>query len=351
MTYQLASHDDPLPTDVERAVSSDFAFKNVVGESTAIRKAVDFARRVAGRRLTTVLLTGETGTGKELFARGIHYAGPEPGEPFVAVNCPAIPPALLESELFGHERGAFTDARSLKKGLFELAGGGTLFLDEITDLPPALQPKLLRALEERRVRRLGGFKEVEVRCRVIAATNGSMEQEVADGKFREDLFYRLNVLRLELPPLREREGDIELMAHHFVRAIADEQGIATKGFSPRALAVLNWHAWPGNVRELKNVIQRAALLGTRPRIHTDDLAITQRHDPLARSASKARPRQIMIPAQGKVMDVIEAEAIGHTLALTGGNKSAASRILGISRPTLLRKIKKHGISATPVEAE
>ena len=351
MTYQLASHDDPLPTGEDRAMSVDFAFKNVVGESSAIREVVDFAHRVAGRRLTTVLLTGETGTGKELFARGIHYASPDPGEPFVAVNCPAIPPALLESELFGHERGAFTDARSLKKGLFELAAGGTLFLDEITDLPPDLQPKLLRALEERRVRRLGGFKELEIRCRVVAATNRSLEQEVADGKFREDLFYRLNVLRLVLPPLREREGDIELLAQHFVRAIAHEQGVATKSFSPRALAVLNAHPWPGNVRELKNVIQRAGLLGTHPRIHADDLAITQRHDPLASSGTKAPPRHIVIPAQGRAMGDIEAEAIGHTLGLTRGNKSAASRILGISRPTLLRKIKKHSISAVPAGAE
>ena len=221
MTYQLASQDEPV-AGADRGVSADFAFRNVIGQSPAILEAVEFARRVASRRLTTVLLSGETGTGKELFARGIHYAGPDPGEPFVAVNCPAIPPSLLESELFGHEKGAFTDARSLKKGLFELAGGGTLFLDEITDLPPDLQPKLLRALEERRVRRLGGFEEIEIRCRVVAATNRSLENEVAEGKFREDLFYRLNVLRLELPPLRAREGDIELLAEHFAREVAHE---------------------------------------------------------------------------------------------------------------------------------
>ncbi len=344
MTYQLASQDD-LPAGSDRSQATDFAFRNVVGDSPALAAAVDFARRVAGRRLTTVLLAGETGTGKELFARGIHYAGPDPGEPFVAVNCPAIPPALVESELFGHERGAFTDARSMKKGLLELAGGGTLFLDEITDLPLDLQPKLLRALEERRVRRLGGVKEVEIRCRVVAATNRSLEQEVAEGKFREDLFYRLNVLRLELPPLRDREGDIEVLAKHFTEAVAQEHGIAAKELSPRALQVLSAHDWPGNVRELKNVIQRAALLGNHPRIHADDLLISQRPNPLAAVAAGPAPRVIMIPERGRSMADIEAEAINHTLSLTSGNKSAASRMLGISRPTLLRKLEKYGILA------
>ena len=349
MSYQLASQDD-LSTAAGRSNATDFAFKNVIGESVAITAAVDFARRVAGRRLTTVLLVGETGTGKELFARGIHYAGPDPGEPFVAVNCPAIPPALIESELFGHERGAFTDARSMKKGLLELAGGGTLFLDEITDLPLDLQPKLLRALEERRVRRLGGVKEVEIRCRVVAATNRSLERDVAEGKFREDLFYRLNVLRLELPPLRDRDGDIERLARHFAQAVAQEHGIGAKELSPRALQVLSAHDWPGNVRELKNVIQRAALLGAHPRIHADDLVISQRYSPLAAPGSEMPPRAIVIPERGRSMADIEAEAITLTLGLTHGNKSAASRMLGISRPTLLRKLAKYAI-AEPSEGD
>ena len=289
-----------------------------------------------------MLLSGETGTGKELFARGIHYASPDPGEPFVAVNCPAIPPTLLESELFGHERGAFTDARSLKKGLFELAGSGTLFLDEISDLPPDLQPKLLRALEERKVRRLGGHKEIDIKCRVIAGTNRSLERDVAEGKFRIDLFYRLNVLRLDLPPLRERPGDVELMARHFAVQVAHEHGMPAKEVSPRAMAVLLAHDWPGNVRELKNVIQRAALLGTRPRIHADDLAISRRHEPLLATDVEAA-RHVSIPPEGKTLEVIEAEAIGHTLELTGGNRSAAARILGISRPRLLRKVRAYGL--------
>jgi transcriptional regulator with PAS, ATPase and Fis domain len=338
MTYQLASHERPIADRNVTRGASNIAFKNVIGESPAIREAVSLARRLATRRLTTVLLSGETGTGKELFARGIHYAGPNPGEPFVAVNCPAIPPALLESELFGHERGAFTGAGSRKKGLFELAANGTLFLDEIGDLPPDLQPKLLRALEERRVRRLGGLAEIPIRCRVVAGTNRSLEQEVADGKFREDLFYRLNVLRLELPPLRERAGDVALIAQYFARQVASEQGTPAKDLSARALEVLRAHDWPGNVRELKNVIQRAALLGIRPGIHADDLTIARRPQ-AAIDPEGTAGRRIAIPPGGKRLDRIEAEAIRHTLDITQDNRSAAARILGISRPTLLRKIK------------
>ena len=344
MTYQLASHEEQSVVNFDgRGSAVDYAFRDVVGDSEALRKAMDFAGRVAARRLTTVLLSGETGTGKELFARGIHYAGPEPGEPFVAVNCPAIPPTLLESELFGHEKGAFTDARSVKKGLFELAAGGTLFLDEITDLPADLQPKLLRALEERKVRRLGGFNEIAIKCRVIAATNRSLEREVAEGKFREDLFYRLNVLRLVLPPLRERHGDIEILALHFAEQVAREHGIPIKELSAQAVTVLNAHDWPGNARELKNVIQRAALLGVHPRIHADDLAITRRAEGLRGPAPVDTMARVSIPPEGRSLESIVAEAIQHTLALTGGNRSAAARILGISRPTLLRNIEKHAI--------
>lgn len=344
MTYQLASHEQPDPASGPLPGSSNIAFKNIVGTSPALLKAVAFAHRVASRPMTTVLLSGETGTGKELFARGIHYAGPKAGEPFVAVNCPAIPPTLLESELFGHERGAFTDARSLKKGLFELAGNGTIFLDEIADLPPDLQPKLLRALEERRVRRLGGFKEIEVTCRVVAGTNRSLEREVSEGKFREDLFYRLNVLRLELPSLRDRGDDISLIAQHFIRQFAKEQGTLAKDLSSKALAVLQAHDWPGNVRELKNVIQRAALLGVRPQIHADDLAITHRSAG-GTGSDVVHGRFITIPNGGISLEAIEAEAIRHTLDITKGNRSAAARTLGISRPTLLRKIRRYGLDA------
>ena len=343
MSYQLASQERPGDVPTSSPSDSDLAFGGVLGQSPALIEAVDFAKKVAQRRLTTVLIIGETGTGKELFARGIHYSSHKAGEPFVAVNCPAIPPSLLESELFGHERGAFTDARLQKKGLMELAGQGTLFLDEITELPTDLQPKLLRALEERRVRRLGGFGEVDITCRVVAATNHPLEQEVADGKFREDLFYRLNVLRVQLPPLRDRHGDIELLAKHFAREVAHEQGILPKDLDVETLAVLRRHTWPGNVRELRNVIQRAALLSEGDRIEAQDLSISWRLD---LDGTKSPPHfepAIRIPASGKSLEQVEAEAIRHTLSITRGNQSAACRILEISRPTLTRKLKKYGI--------
>ncbi len=212
MSYQLASREieEVVPTVVDPA--TDIGFQAIVGESASLRKAIEFAKRVASRRLTTVLIVGDTGTGKGLFARGIHYASPEAQEPFVTVNCAAIPANLLESELFGHERGAFTDARARKRGLVEVAGAGTLFLDEVSELPLNLQPKLLRALEERRFRRIGGTEEIVGNCRLLAAANSSFEDALSEGRFREDLFYRLNVLRINVPPLRERDKDVEILA-------------------------------------------------------------------------------------------------------------------------------------------
>jgi transcriptional regulator with PAS, ATPase and Fis domain len=316
--------------------------ESIVGESATLRDALDRARKVAASRLTTVLIVGETGTGKELFARGIHYAGPSRGEPFVAVNCAAIPETLLESELFGHERGAFTDARAQKRGLMELAGAGTLFLDEIGELPPRLQPKLLRALEERRVRRLGGLQEIEVNCRIIAAANTSLHDAVTRLEFREDLYYRLNVFRIALPPLREREGDVELLARHFLIELARQQELDPKTLEPDAVAALREHTWPGNLRELKNVIEHAAILSDGQTIRADHLMIQQR-TVLPASRGGAPLREIRIPPEGKSLDAIEKEAVQLTLQITNGNRSAAARILGISRPTLARKMREYGI--------
>jgi transcriptional regulator with PAS, ATPase and Fis domain len=218
------------------------------------------AERVAGYPAANVLLVGETGTGKELFARAIHYASASSGEPFVAINCSAIPEMLLESELFGHEKGAFTDARTSKRGLLEVAGRGTVMLDEVNELPLNLQPKLLRVLEERRVRRLGAVSEYEVGCRVIAATNRDLGTLVEEGSFRNDLYYRLNVLRIELPPLRERPGDVERLAEHFVKAISQEHGQGRKVMTEAARQELRTHAWLGNERELKNVLESALVM-------------------------------------------------------------------------------------------
>jgi len=311
---------------------------SITGESDALKEAIDRARKVATSRLTTVLLVGETGTGKELFARAIHYEGPARGEPFVAVNCAAIPETLLESELFGHERGAFTDARAQKRGLMELAGHGTLFLDEIAELPPRLQPKLLRALEDRRVRRLGGLDEVEIDCRIIAAANPSLHDAVARLEFREDLYYRLNVFRIPLPPLRERKGDVTLLARHFLAELAEQQGLAAKVLDQSAIAALEAHNWPGNIRELKNVIEHAAILSDDDVIRAAHLMLQQRTI-LPANDSSEQVREIRIPPEGKSLELIEQEAVRLTLQITRGNRSAAARILGISRPTLGRKLR------------
>lgn len=341
MSYHLAARD-PLPDGEGEEEAGEAAFRSVIGRSPALREAVRMAMRVARRRASTVLVGGETGTGKELFARGIHYAGPTPEAPFVPVNCAAIPAHLLESELFGHERGAFTDAKQKKQGLLELARTGTLFLDEVSELPHDLQPKLLRVLEERRVRRVGGFDEIEVRCRVIAATNEPLEEAVAEGRFREDLFYRLNVLRVTIPPLRERPGDVPLLAHHFLADLAEDQGLSPVKLSPEALKSLEAHAWPGNVRELKNVLDRAALVCDGNVVRPQHLAISERRS-LRPGDGGAIEGYIAIPPQGRSLASVEAEAVRLTLGITGWNRSAAARILEISRPTLARKIERYGL--------
>ena len=325
-----------------RSVATDFGRETVIGTSKALRDTVALARKVAASR-RTVLLVGATGTGKELFARGIHYASPAEAEPFVAVNCAAIPDTLLESELFGHERGAFTGAGAAKQGLIELAGSGTLFLDEVGELPIHLQPKLLRVLEEHRVRRVGGVHEIEIRCRIIVATNVALEDAVARGEFREDLFYRLNVFRLNLPRLRDREEDIGVLALHFLEKLAAELGTEPKTLSPGAVAALRMHDWPGNVRELKNVVERGATLCDGSVIRADHLMIQRRTSLSAASTGAVAAGEIRIPPHGKSLEAIEREAVALMLQLTHGNQSAAARILGISRPTLARKMQRYGL--------
>jgi len=330
----LAYVDVGAPAEV---AERQFGFQNIVGESPALRAAISLATQVAGARRTTVLLIGETGTGKELFARGIHYASAAANDPFVAINCAAIPDALLESELFGHERGAFTGAHARKQGLLEVAGSGTLFLDEVHHLPRPLQPKLLRALESRRVRRLGGVDEIDVQCRIVAAASPLLEQVVANGEFREDLYYRLNVFAIALPPLRERVDDIEPVARHFLSHETREYQ-EPKEFDKEAIAALRFHRWPGNVRELKNVVERAAILSGDSRLIRAEHLMIQRR--VAQMAADDAGNAIRIPPGGKLLDEIIAEAVALTLRLTAGNQAAAARMLGISRPTLAKRMPR-----------
>jgi transcriptional regulator with PAS, ATPase and Fis domain len=274
----------------------------------------------------TVLITGETGTGKELVAQALHYNGPRGAGPFVEVNCAALPASLLEAELFGYEKGAFTDARTAKPGLFEAAHGGTLFLDEVGDLAPDLQVKLLKVLEDRKIRRLGSVRTRDVDIRLVAATHVDLVAAVREGTFREDLYYRLNVIPVHLPPLRERADDVVLLARHFVRATAERHGLDAPDLLPPVASRLRAYDWPGNVRELRNAIERAVLLGDR-RLSAEDLALGE----LGTPAMSAGP--IPFPA---TLAEIERAAASAALERESGNKSAAAQLLGISRTRLYR---------------
>ncbi len=289
---------------------------------------------------TTVLVDGESGTGKELVARALHRLSPRAAGPFVPVNCGAIPAALLESELFGHRKGAFTDASRDRKGLFEEASGGTLFLDEIGELPLALQVKLLRALQEEEIRRLGDEQDIKVDVRVVAATARDLSHESREGRFREDLYYRLNVMALHLPPLRDRREDIPLLVEHFVGRMNGRMGLAIQGATPEAMRLLVEHAWPGNVRELENTIERAMVLceGT----HIDAASFPERLTKAAHSptASPAEDGDLSIKRHSRRM---EEDLIRRALGKTGGNRTRAAELLEISHRALLYKIKEFGI--------
>jgi len=310
----------------------------LLGQSDAIRQVLRLIDKVAEYR-TTVLIQGESGTGKELVARALHRRSPRADRPFVAINCGAIPEALMESELFGHKRGAFTDAHSDKRGIFQEADGGTLFLDEIGELTPALQVKLLRVLQEGVVRPLGGTKDVPVDVRVVAATVRDLKKEIAAGRFRDDLFYRLNVLQISVPPLRERVDDIPLLIEHFIRRNNKRLGTRIEGIDQKAQKLLLAYAWPGNVRELENLIERAAVLAEGTILCVDDIPVglQESSDVVARVLASG---ELSIK---KAAHVIEEALIRRALEQTRGNRTAAAKLLEISHRALLYKIKDYGL--------
>ena len=304
------------------------------GESAAIRKVYDLVARV-GATEASVLITGESGTGKEVVARAIHARGPRRSGPFVVVNCSAVPESLLESELFGHTRGAFTDAKEARVGLFKQADGGTLFLDEIGDMPSAVQPKLLRVLQERRVRPIGSGVETPVNVRIVAATNRDLESAIEEGRFREDLFFRLNVVHLALPPLRARGGDVLPLAQHFLVGFAERTKKGVRGIAASAAEKLVAYKWPGNVRELQNCVERAVTLARFEEITIEDLPEKIRD---------YRPAYLVVggddPSELAPLEEVEKRYILRVLEAVGGNKSVAARVLGIERKTLYRKLER-----------
>jgi two-component system, NtrC family, response regulator len=327
------------------SVESRYKFGNIIGKSRAMQAVFETIRKVAPTG-ATVLIEGENGTGKELAARALHYNGPRRDNPFVAVNCSALSESLLESELFGHEKGAFTGAVAMKKGRFELADGGSLFLDEIGELSQNLQVKLLRVLQERTFERVGGARPISVDIRVIAATNKTLKDEVAAGRFREDLFYRLNVLHIALPPLRDRAEDIRPLAAHFMEKYAEERSadVPVRGMDQEVERLFYEYGWPGNVRELENVIERAMILCPGDAIRVQDLPKNFTSNALGTLHLEDIPVKASLP---DTLSEVEKRLIQRALQLSDHVQAHAARILGIGKSGLNQKIKKYGLETGP----
>jgi two-component system, NtrC family, response regulator HydG len=311
----------------------------LVGGSEPMRRVLEQIRKVAATD-ATVLLLGESGTGKELVARALHDAGPRRDQPFVSVSCAAIPEGLLESDLFGHERGAFTGAVKRKLGRFELADGGTLFLDEVGEIPPPIQVKLLRVLQERSIERVGGEGTIDVDVRLVSATNRNLARMVAEGRFREDLYYRLDVVPIQLPPLRDRPGDVEELARHFLARAAPRLGRSVTGFSAEAMELLRRHRWPGNVRELQNLVEQALVFADGQEVRVEDLP-----EGLRRASAQAA---LPVPTGDRplpdVLDELERQLVVSAFEKARGVKAEAARLLGIKPSALYYKLEKYGIA-------
>jgi two-component system response regulator AtoC len=316
-----------------------YSLQRIVGASPTVTALRHLVARVAVSPASTVLLTGESGTGKDLVAKVIHYASDRSSKPFMNITCSALPEQLLESELFGHERGAFTDARFQKKGLLETADGGTVFLDEIGEMTPALQAKLLRFLEEKSFKRVGGSSDIRVDVRVIAATNRNLEEEVSKHRFRADLFFRLNVLPISMPPLRAHAEDIPLLVEYFIDAFNSEFRKKILGATPAAYALLQGYGWPGNVRELRNVIERAMLLSDGTRLDAKDFA--------AMTKTLSASDEFELPPTGVDLEQLERSLLIQALRRSGGNQTRAGGLLGLNRDQIRYRIEKFGLTTAP----
>jgi DNA-binding NtrC family response regulator len=311
---------------------------SIIGHSPAMRRVMALIEQAAPSS-ASVIIRGESGTGKEIAARTLHELSPQRTGPYIAVNCAAMPETLMESELFGHERGAFTGAARRREGCFELANGGTLLLDEITEMKPELQAKLLRVIEEQKVRRLGGTAEIELDVRVLAASNRDLESAIAEGELRQDLYYRLNVLTVEIPPLRERPEDIAPLVEHFLRQLTAPNGKTVTGVNPECLQALQSYSWPGNVRQLRNVIERAMIITQGPEITVADLPNELRRvNP---------PSSCLEVPLGSSLEGVERDLILKTIDFAGGNKSKAAELLGISLKTLYNRLERYGVKPEP----
>ncbi len=331
---------------LRRVLHQETSFSNIIARSPRMLDIFDTIRKIADYK-TTVLITGESGSGKELIARAIHFNSPRSNKPFIAINCSAIPETLLESELFGYVKGSFTGANKDKKGLFEEASGGTLFLDEVGDLPLSLQVKLLRAIQEEEIRRVGDTKTLKIDVRLITATLKNLGEEIKKGTFREDLYYRLNVLPIHLPPLRERKEDIPLLAETFLSRFSKEMDKKVKRLSPEAIQFLTDYSWPGNVRELENTIERAMVLETGEELRPDSLPDSVRNVEV-NPAIRAAASELSIK---KMMVIMEQELIKKALEKTGGNRTWAAKLLEISHRALLYKIKRYGLERYMIDRD